>query len=1007
MRWLVFLLVAYGGLAALTPAGGREAAPDFNFEVLPLLSDRCFLCHGVDNAQRKADLRLDQREAALKVITPGQPEASELFRRIAAADPDEVMPPPESHLTLTPEEIDVLRRWIAAGAEYRPHWAFVPPAPDAGRPPLEGEHGIDTFVQERLRREGLSLQPLAAPERLLRRLSFDLIGLPPTVEELDAFLARVGPLEGLPEAERERRMRAALEPEIERLLASPHFGERQAMDWLDAARYADTFGYQADVEMKVWPYRDWVISAFNRNLPFDQFIVWQLAGDLLPGATHEQQLATAFNRLHRQTNEGGSIEEEFRVEYVADRVETFGTALLGLTLQCAKCHDHKYDPITQEDFYSLFAYFQNIDESGLYSHFTDAVPTPTLLLPTKEEAEAMTAARAAVAREEARLALLKEERRPAFLAWLAAAQEKAWAVPERFPDEIARFPFDEISDRHTPNVWHPEKPGRIVDDVTLADGRWGKALLLSGENSVNVEQGGKWTRDEAFSISLWIKPAEMPERVVLFHRSKAWTDAGSNGYELLLEEGRLSAALVHFWPGNALRVRARELLPVGEWTHVVWSYDGSSRARGLRLFVNGREAAVEVVRDALTKDINRGGEDRLIVGQRFRDRGFKDGLVDDLRLYERALTALEARWLSDPASPVAKPEDSPEWFEYYLSAYDEVFRQQLAAVQQARQHRSQAVDRVAEIMTMRELPEPKPAFVLTRGVYDQRGQPVSARTPAALPALPGAPPNRLGLAQWVVDPQHPLTARVIVNRLWQSLFGTGLVATPEDFGLQGALPTHPQLLDHLARRFIDTGWNYKELVRYIVTSRTYLQESDCPPEVRARDPENRLLSRGPSFRLSAEQIRDQALVASGEWDATIGGASVDPDRTRRRSLYTFWKRTMPDVRMEIFDMAKREVCVVRRPVTHTPLQALVLMNEPRFSEWAAQLAARAALQPDPDAALRFIFRQLTSRAPSPREQAVLRQVRDEAAAEQPQVPHAGLTAVARLVMNFDESVMRR
>ncbi len=961
---------------------------NFNFQVLPILSDRCYFCHGTDAAHRKGDLRLDRREDALAVIKPGDPAGSELVKRLHATDPDDVMPPPESHLEVTAEEKALLERWIAEGAEYKGHWAFQsivsPPVPAVDKPAAPMTNEVDAFVAARLKKEGLALQPPAAPARLLRRLSQDLTGLPPTPDEVAAFEKNYA-------ADAAR----AVAGEIDRLLASPHYGERMAVDWLDVARFADTFGYQSDVAMNVWPWRDWVIKALNENLPWDQFITWQLAGDLLPEATQEQKLATTFNRLHRQTNEGGSIEEEFRVEYVCDRVETYGLAFLGLTMQCAKCHDHKYDPVSQKDYYSLFAYFQNIDESGLYSHFTDAVPTPALSLAKPAAQADAVRAQAEVVRGEADLVLLREQRRAAFAEWAKTAPTLA---PDALPGQIGHFTFDKMEGGKVANRVNDKEPGSIFDDVKSVPGKVDGALELSGENNVSFALGGKWTRDDAFSAALWLRTPDVKDRAVVFHRSKAWTDAASCGYELLIEDGKLSAALIHFWPGNALRVVTKEPLAPGQWTHVTWSYDGSSRARGLRLYVNGREAAVDVVRDALTKDINRGGEDRLTIGQRFRDRGFKGGLVDDFRLWDRAVTPLEARILAGSTALATQSE----LFEFWLAAVDEPYRAKLAEVKALRQARSQRTDREPTIMTMTETPAPKPAYVLFRGKYDERRDEVSARTPASFPPAPaGAPSNRLGLAQWTVAGNNPLTARVIVNRLWQSFFGRGFVLTAEDFGLQGALPTHPELLDFLARRFIDSGWDYKALVRFIVSSATYQQESACAAEVRAKDPENVLLSRGPSVRLSAEQIRDQAMAAAGVLDRTIGGPSVNPDSTNRRSLYTFWKRTMPDVRMEIFDMAKREVCTARRPPTNTPLQALTLLNEARFNEWAGKIATNAAGEPTPDAAIAKIFLQLTSRRPTGCEMTILRQLHAE------QDPATALVAVAQAVMNFDEAVMKR
>lgn len=993
-----FLSVLACTSAGAAPASGAPGAVDFNFEILPLLSDRCFVCHGTDAAKRKKDLRLDTREGALKVIKPGDPDNSEFMQRIGTTDADEVMPPPESHLTLTDAEKALLRAWIAQGAEYKGHWSLQPVAARAVPPAVSaGEtNEADRFISARLKSAGLALQPAAAPGRVLRRLSFDLIGLPPSPEELDAF-----------EKAWAQDADAAVAAAADRLLASPHWGERMAADWLDVARFADTFGYQTDFRSPVWPWRDWVIRAFNENLPFDQFITWQLAGDLLPQPTRDQQIATAFNRLHRQTNEGGSIEEEFRVEYVCDRVETYSTAFLGLTMQCSRCHDHKYDPISQKDFYSLSAYFNNIDESGLYSFYTDAAPTPAMSLATPQQEKAMAEAALALSAEEVRAFSLRQERRAAFAEWKLTAPTAVTQWP--VAGLSAHYPFDEIKGRKVANAVNAKEPGAVFEEMTTLPGKIGQGLALSGENNVNFSHGGDWTRDDAFSLALWMRTPDVKERAVIFHRSKSWTDAGSCGYELLLENGRLSAGLVHFWPGNALRVQAKEALPLNEWVHVVWSYDGSSRAAGLHLYINGAPVAVDIVRDQLTKDINRGGEKRPAIGQRNRDRGFKGGAVDDFRLYDRALTALEAQLTAG----AAVTENDAARFEYYLSTVDPVWREHLAKLKALRKERSRLTDSVTELMTMREMKKPKTAHLLMRGAYDHPGEVVTPRTPSAIPALANAPANRLGLARWTVARENPLTARVTVNRLWQSFFGRGLVATPEDFGLQGALPSHPELLDFLALRFMESGWDLKALAKYIVTSGTYRQESNGPAEVRAADPDNKLLSRGPAFRLSAEQIRDQALVAAGTLDRTLGGDSVDPDKTNRRSLYTFWKRTMPDVRMELFDMAKREVCVARRTLTSSPLQALTLLNEARFNEWARQTAERAAKAAPPDSpeAVVWIFRQLTSRRPTEREQAVLRQLYTEQAAssgkEGAEAQKAALTAVAQAVLNFDECVMKR
>jgi hypothetical protein len=829
--------------------------------------------------------------------------------------------------------------------------------------------------------------------------------LPPTVGEIDDFLAAH-------EADGEGAYRKA----VERLLASPHFGEHLAAGWLDLARYADTYGYQADVERRVWPWRDWVIAAFNRNLPYDRFVTEQLAGDLLPNASREQRLATAFNRLHRQTNEGGSVEEEFRTEYVADRVNTFATAFLGLTLGCARCHDHKFDPFTTREYYALGAYFDDIDESGLYSHFTDATPTPALALPTEEQQQRIERARAEVAQLEHELDGLGRTRSRDFERWLAGPHEIA------APPAAARYPLDEIRDGKLANLVEPEKPGNVYEGPVLVDvqgqGRSGRALHFSGDNGAAFPGVAEFAHWQPFSFALWLRVPESKPRAVVLRRSRAWTDAGSQGYQLLIEEGRLAWSLVHFWPGDAIAVRTRAELPLARWVHVVATYDGSSRAAGLALYVDGERAPLEVVRDHLVKPITGGDPGPLALAERFRDVGLAGGEIDDLSVFERELSALEAARL-------AGRENEPERAEllaHYLASVDPEARSQRARLTAARRVLAEEVAVVPEIMVMEDRPEPRPAFVLRRGRYDDpdRARPVEPGTPAALPPLPaGAPTNRLALARWLTDGAHPLTARVEVNRIWQHLFGRGLVETAEDFGVRGSLPTHPELLDELAVSFVESGWDVKALVRRIVLSATYRQSSRFNAELAGADPRNLLFARYPARRLSAEEVRDQALAASGLLVPVLGGPSVKPwqppglwgftaagdyvpdegDARHRRSLYTFWKRTVPPPNLVLFDAARREVCEARRSYTNTPQQALVLLNDPQFVEAAVALACsslgapgsspalslvEAGLEPAFSREIERIFRALTGRHPSASELAELSELhraqRDEFAA---------------------------
>ena len=1029
-RWSVAIVSLTGAvwLAGGEARGEADAARDddairFNRDIRPILSENCFFCHGPDAATREAGLRLDLREEALgQAFVAGDASASELVERIFSDDPELIMPPPASGRGLSEEQKQLLRRWVAAGAEYQSHWSFVAPV-RVSPPPVDlagwDEHPIDRFLYAAMEAEGLTPQAEASREQLLRRLSFDLTGLPPTLEELDAFLADRSPV--------------AYERAVDSLLASPRFGERMTAGWLDVARYSDSYGMQVDRDRRVWPYRDWVVDAFNSAIGYDRFITEQLAGDLLPEATESQILATAFNRLHPQECEGGSVPEEFRSEYVADRTQTVATAFLGLTLECCRCHDHKYDPLTQAEYYQLTGFFDNIDEAGLYSFFTDSCPTPTLKLPTAEQRTRMEALRSEVDAQERRLEQIRVEREPEFERWLARAGQRASGGGRIEPaGQIAHLDFE------------AETPPR---GTTSIEGIVGNAIRIGGDDAVNVGVGN-FNRWDPFTVGLWLRVPDHRERAVVFHRSRAWTDAASRGYELLVIDGHLQASLIHFWPGNAVSIRTRDPLTLEAWQHVAVSWDGSSRAAGLAIFVDGRRVETEVVRDALTKNITGGGGDEIAIGARFRDRGLTGGDVDEFYVFDRRLSPPEIAvlaWRPDsPGDATAESADREGLREFYLTRVDDAYRAQLESLRAARAALSTAVDGLPEIMVMREMAEPRPTFLLARGAYDAPLEPVAAATPAALlPWDPDLPDNRLGFAKWLTDPAHPLTARVAVNRLWQTMFGNGLVATPEDFGSQGTPPTHPELLDWLAVEFVSNDWDVKAMIRLMVTSAAYRQASASPDH---RDPENRLLSRAPNYRWPAEMLRDNALAISGLLCGDIGGPPAKPyevessfkpvsrDAGRglhRRSLYTYWNRTGPAPALTTLDASLRDVCRMKREVTTTPLQALVILNSPQFGEAARALAERLHHRHG-DAAeliLRDLFRLTTSRFATPEEAAIVRQLYDQqrkrfaAAPEQAErwlsvgdsgtdttldpVSVAAVASVANTLFNYDGCVTKR
>ncbi|MEM1070761.1 MAG: DUF1549 domain-containing protein, partial [Planctomycetota bacterium] len=618
----------------------------FNRDIRPILSENCFHCHGPDEEARAADLRLDEEEGAREfAIVPGSIEESELISRIVSDDPDLIMPPPDSERSLTADQIALLKRWVEQDAPYESHWSFIPP--QRTDPPVtqsKRRHPIDRFVDSALESNGLTAAEKASRETLIRRATFDLIGLPPTIQEIETFVS-----------DDSKHAYARL---IDRLLARPEFGERMASDWLDAARYSDTYGYQVDRDRYVWPWRDWVVSAFNQNMPYDQFITEQLAGDLLPEATRDQILATTFNRLHPQKVEGGSVPEEFRLEYVADRTQTVATAMLGLTFECCRCHTHKYDPFSQKEYYQLSAYFDNIDEAGLYSYFTPSIPTPTLTLPSGNQQNALSSNQQTVDQLERALETLLSER-------TADSKNSLGSIGEAVPDDFFASPIKALDFEDSPNGQNK-----------LVDGIDGKAFQLSGDDAVGTG-AGNFPRWQPFSVSLWMKTPDVKERAVVFHRSRAWTDAASRGYQLLIEDGKLSWSLIHFWPGNAIRIRTVDSIPVDQWIHVTVTNDGSSRASGLRIYVDGKEAKIDIVRDGLTKQIKGGGGDEIAIGQRFRDRGFTRGSVDRFRVFDVELTELEvsriAELTPDGTSPTwqsTRQSDPERWVDHVLNRRD-------------------------------------------------------------------------------------------------------------------------------------------------------------------------------------------------------------------------------------------------------------------------------------------------------------------------------------------------
>jgi hypothetical protein len=954
MRELRWSLVGFlFGLTATARADEQiPAVVEFNRDVRPILSDACFACHGPDARKRKADLRLDTRDGAFADLGEGRrpfvankPDKSEIFRRITAHADNKRMPPARAARHLSKREIAILERWIAQGATWQKHWAFLPPVrPVVPETAKQMRNPIDAFVRARLAREGLAPSPEADRITLLRRVMLDLTGLPPTPDEVAAFVANHRP--------------DAYERVVDRLLASPRFGERMAIRWIDAARYADTSGYQSDGERTMWRWRDWVIEAFNHNIPFDQFTIEQLAGDLLPNASLDQIIASGFNRNHRGNAEGGIIPEEYAVEYVADRVETTATVWLGMTMTCARCHDHKYDPFTQKEFYRLFSFFNNVPERGKAIKFGNS--PPWVLSPTRHQQE--------------QLAVLDRQ--------LALATTKVKALAPRVYKEQTRWERD------------PGTPRPMPDDALPV----GKSESFDGKHSLDVGDVGAFGFYDRFSLAARVRAADEHGGTIV---SRMEDMVEGPGYSVLMHKGRVQVNLVKRWLDDAIRVETEDVLSPGFWRHVLVTYDGSRVAAGVRVYLDGKPARMRVLLDDLNQSFDTKQPFRIGAGNgpegRFRGR------LKDVRIWSRALSANDALVAAVPESIpdiLARPADrrttgqAEKLRRYYLAVHaPEDWKLAHGRCESLTRDRQRLMDSIPTTMVMKELPNPRDAHLLIRGQYDRRGEKVQPGVPAVLSPWPrGQRMDRLGFARWLVDPGNPLTARVAVNRIWQMLFGVGIVKTADDFGAQGEWPSHPALLDWLAVEYQESGWDTKHLLRLVVTSATYQQTSRCNPELYKRDPENRLLARGPRLRLSAEMIRDQALTASGLLVEQLGGPSVKPYQPAglwreladteyrrdsgpalyRRGLYVFWKRTVAPPGLVTFDASGRETCNVRETRTNTPLQALHLLNDVTYVEAARVLAQRVIHEArTPTDRLTGAFRRVLARAPRPVEREVL------------------------------------
>ncbi len=988
--WMLAALLSL--VSVLASRASAQTNLSFNRDIRPILADVCFQCHGPDPGSRKGDLRLDREEGFFggdePLVVKGKPEQSPLVVRIMSSDREQVMPPPEAHKQLSPRQKELIRRWVAEGAVWQPHWSFIPPQ-RAALPEVKNNawarNPIDRFVLSKLEAIGLSPNGEADPATLCRRVYLDVTGLPPTPEQVDEFVSSYSTVKSGEPSD----AYAAL---VAKLLDSPRYGEHRARYWLDAARYADTHGLHFDNYREIWPYRDWVVRAFNRNQPFDQFTIEQIAGDLLPNASDEQRLATGFHRCNITTNEGGTIADENLANYARDRVETTAWVWLGLTANCAVCHDHKFDPITMRDFYSMSAFFRNTTQGALDGNVKDS--KPIMFLPQPEDSARFTAINGELAAARDAQAKRRREAAATIEAWQKTVKADELNVDS---DKLAlHAPLNEGKGNDFKVIRaQAQKPtcdldlsvdakspkGTSLPEVDWEwrkDGKLGPAPVLSQSSTLHFNDVGDFDRDQPFSVALWVRPGErLNDGALLVHLP---SKGDPQGWELVLQGGgKLTFALHTAKPKGMIRVTTRNsIAKPGAWVHIAAIYDGSGKNEGLQMYVNGVPVDGGRQGNPLTSSTRTEGP--VFVGQRpNKVNHLTDGAVQDVRVYGRRLLAGEVKTLAqladlrnDAAVALEKrtPQQKDRLTNYFLENVDQAYGAAVDKQQQLEDEQKAMQSRAVVTHIQEEKPNsPAMANILMRGQYDKPGEKVTPDVFAALnPLADSAPKNRLGLAQWLVDAKNPLASRVTVNRYWQELFGVGLVKTAEDFGIMGDAPSHPELLDWLAVEFRESGWNVKQLFKLLLTSATYRQAAVTTPAKLEKDRENRLLSRGPRFRLDAEMIRDYALSVSGTLSARMGGPGTKPyqpeglwdivglpggntrdykqdtgENLYRRSVYTFWKRMSPPPNMETFNAPSREFSCLRRERTNTPLQALITLNDPQFVE-AARNTAQAVLK---------------------------------------------------------------